>query len=619
MRKYIIPTYLLIFLSIGKVFAQSPTNIGWSGPGTSILNYNNACNDWSDFTCLGSGTATPSTFHTGVSYLIENDFTNTTACSDILQDVWMQVWDGDPNDCSSASPIGNPALNQMQIIPDGPTGIYFLTLSSMNTSAANNDCGDATGHDFTMQSAVIRYKQETTITNTTSTATLCMSEGKELNYSLSGPHNNPIPEWEVVVGDGQFIGNYFYPETSGTITLRARIGDCYDDISYQAVVSETAPNAIQGPNKICEGSLFTLEAIGGNTLANTTYEWGTGNIPGQNIIATTTNPIYQPDPIFSNTTYWVRKKGHIAPCDNYTLATFHEIEVYNDIPLVINAKICEGDTYYIGNYEFTTPLDQHIIVFQTQDLACDSTIILNLEIEPYPVGLFLSNDTICDGQSIILDAGNPGATYQWDNGSQERTIEVSDPGTYTVEITSPTGCSYTDTANIEVLYVYPEFSLIHVQSLGINKFRFEVLDPIDIHTVYWDMGDGSPLKHGFNIEHTYENSGNYVVNLSLESICGSISAQISAHALSLFEQEKNLYKWYPNPAKDYIILDTEDNHSIQSIRMIDITGRELLVKEWKNVQNNLLALDGFNAGIYYIQIIDKEGRILQSSPIEIRQ
>ncbi|MBL7941689.1 MAG: gliding motility-associated C-terminal domain-containing protein, partial [Flavobacteriales bacterium] len=40
-----------------------------------------------------------------------------------------------------------------------------------------------------------------------------------------------------------------------------------------------------------------------------------------------------------------------------------------------------------------------------------------------------------------LDAGNAGATYMWGDNSTDQTYEVFMPGLYTVNVTTPFGCS----------------------------------------------------------------------------------------------------------------------------------------------------------------------------------
>ncbi|MFD0793702.1 gliding motility-associated C-terminal domain-containing protein [Mucilaginibacter litoreus] len=61
----------------------------------------------------------------------------------------------------------------------------------------------------------------------------------------------------------------------------------------------------------------------------------------------------------------------------------------------------------------------------------------------------LGNDTtLFYGQSLLLDAGNPGSIYKWSDGSTQRTLLVKSPGTYIVQLTSPTGCGGADTINV---------------------------------------------------------------------------------------------------------------------------------------------------------------------------
>lgn len=62
------------------------------------------------------------------------------------------------------------------------------------------------------------------------------------------------------------------------------------------------------------------------------------------------------------------------------------------------------------------------------------------------VNLGPQNITACVYDTIVLDAGNPGSTYLWSNGSTERTISVATTGigfdiqAPSVVVTSPSGC-----------------------------------------------------------------------------------------------------------------------------------------------------------------------------------
>lgn len=63
-----------------------------------------------------------------------------------------------------------------------------------------------------------------------------------------------------------------------------------------------------------------------------------------------------------------------------------------------------------------------------------------------PLSVDLGNDTtLCTGSSLTLDAGYAGASYIWNNNSNNQTRTVSSPGTYNVIVTLSNGCSGRDT------------------------------------------------------------------------------------------------------------------------------------------------------------------------------
>ena len=70
--------------------------------------------------------------------------------------------------------------------------------------------------------------------------------------------------------------------------------------------------------------------------------------------------------------------------------------------------------------------------------------------QPAPVqtGIGFTDTVLCVGQSLMLDAGNPGAAYSWvsDAGfsSRERIVQLNQDGHYKLTVTSSTGCAATD-------------------------------------------------------------------------------------------------------------------------------------------------------------------------------
>ncbi|MBK9287779.1 MAG: gliding motility-associated C-terminal domain-containing protein [Flavobacteriales bacterium] len=62
----------------------------------------------------------------------------------------------------------------------------------------------------------------------------------------------------------------------------------------------------------------------------------------------------------------------------------------------------------------------------------------------------LGNDTtLCPGATLLLDAAEPGASYQWQNGPVTSSITVVQAGTYSVTVTNIAGCSATDAITVQ--------------------------------------------------------------------------------------------------------------------------------------------------------------------------
>jgi len=88
-----------------------------------------------------------------------------------------------------------------------------------------------------------------------------------------------------------------------------------------------------------------------------------------------------------------------------------------------------------------------VMVTHVCGVAADSII---LTVNPLP-SVFLGGDTtICNDESITLDAGPGFAGYIWQDGSTARTFTADAAGIYYVEVTDVNGCTDKDTIAISV-------------------------------------------------------------------------------------------------------------------------------------------------------------------------
>lgn len=81
---------------------------------------------------------------------------------------------------------------------------------------------------------------------------------------------------------------------------------------------------------------------------------------------------------------------------------------------------------------------------------CYSYDTVVVTIAPLPVVNLGADINDCAGDTITLDAQNPGASYLWSDGSTLQTLEVTASGTYSVTVTTPAHCTGSDNINIHL-------------------------------------------------------------------------------------------------------------------------------------------------------------------------
>ncbi len=131
--------------------------------------------------------------------------------------------------------------------------------------------------------------------------------------------------------------------------------------------------------------------------------------------------------------------------------------------------------------------------FGFDDVDIRSTVVLNdqitVNVTPLPTFDLGPDLTMCEGQSLILDAAVPGGTYLWQDGSTNPSVQASTAGNYNVTV-SANGCSSTDDIDLAfnplpVVDLGPDLSLCTGQSV--------VLDVTQPNASYgWSDGSGAP-------------------------------------------------------------------------------------------------------------------------------
>ncbi|MFT6746527.1 MAG: gliding motility-associated-like protein, partial [Glaciecola sp.] len=122
---------------------------------------------------------------------------------------------------------------------------------------------------------------------------------------------------------------------------------------------------------------------------------------------------------------------------------------------------------------------------------CRDSVGNNLVTDDRPNVNLRADKSLCMGSSVDFDAKNPGATYEWHDGSSSQTFTANQAGSVYVTVTSTNGCVGSDTA---IVTVPPGLTV----DLGPDQFvcqgnSFTLRSDYDAvtNTVLWSTGEST--------------------------------------------------------------------------------------------------------------------------------
>jgi gliding motility-associated-like protein len=267
---------------------------------------------------------------------------------------------------------------------------------------------------------------------------------------------------------------------AGTYYVTVTANNCSS--SDTIVITAVQPPNVGSDTSACEGVPIVLTA----GVVGQSYLWN-DNSTNATLTAITTG------------TYWVEvTNGACVMRDSIDVTVFALpiIDLGNDTTL------CPGNTLTLnaGNpgssYAWSTGAQSQTIVADSADMYvvtvtgtgnCLSTDSITIG---YLAPLNFSEEvSLCGSFNITLDAGNPGATYQWSNGATSQTIEVSTAGDYGVMVDLG-GCILYDTTTVTgvagegIVFIPNTFTpnkggpneIFYVYGDGINDFSMMIFN-----------------------------------------------------------------------------------------------------------------------------------------------
>lgn len=217
-------------------------------------------------------------------------------------------------------------------------------------------------------------------------------------------------------------------------------------------------------------------------------------------------------------------------------------------------------------------------------------------------------DSICPGDSVLLDAGNGFQNYIWNDGIAGQTRYVNIGDTFSVVATDSNGClNYSNSVLITAQFG-PNFSWLANGTLGIN---FDGNSGNSNANIQWDFGDSNTAS-GEDQMHIYLNPGTYWVCISQEiagcgilSFCDSVTV---GNATSIKEENIAKIELYPNPTNGKFSILHSEYTSIKA-RIWNSKGQFLHEFELNEETTSTLNLNFLPNGIYFVQILTEDQQV----------
>lgn len=292
--------------------------------------------------------------------------------------------------------------------------------------------------------------------------TVCPGEGTIiLSYLGGSPGSEALANW---YSDDQFLheigtGNDLeVPSPTATTTYYVRFESACDTSKPVAITvyvhAQPVPVFVEKDDQACISGTLSHYVIAG--LPGSKFSW---ILTGGTILADYGDSVLVDWSSIAGTYEISVTETSAFGCHSDPLTTLVNVSG-PDIELGPQRDLCDGNSVEIiprGHFTYQMWHDgstgtsyltdtTELIKIQVFDQAgCTAVDSVQVTLYPFPV-VNLGRDTaLCGNNSLILDAGNPGAMYLWSTGETTREIEVHAGEKHiSVEVTYGSDCSATD-------------------------------------------------------------------------------------------------------------------------------------------------------------------------------
>ena len=469
--------------------------------------------------------------------------------------------------------------------PNGGTGGNPNSGNGTNYGGGGAGGGNSNGGNGAPGAILITYETQGSFTPAVvGLPATCTEDGSVTisNYD-SGITYAFFPSGPSVSAGGVVTGT-----TAGsTYTVVANIGACSSDPSLPFTIEEQleAPTVeIAGGLSICEGNTTSLTASGAAT-----YVWDDPS-------TSTTSSVNVGAGTFTVT------GTNTAGCSDTATVTVTET-ISPVVDLGVDQEVCGQSTVTVdAGAGFTSYLWSNGADTQSADLesgtqwvevsdgTCTGSDTIVITANPNPEPMLSPNgaQVICDGGSLILDAGSGFANYVWSpNGEQTQTIEATASGSYSVTVLDDSGCEGNSDTVIVTIENLSDVSILADGPVDFCEGDSVVLDAGAGYDSYlWSNGDTTQtttVLAGGDYSVSGTSGGCAFASDTVEVSISSLQVSISASGTELsVDAGFASYQWFlngnpiPGANTETYVATSSGNFSVQVTDAIGCTGTAVL-------------------------------------------
>ncbi len=396
-------------------------------------------------------------------------------------------------------------------------------------------------------------------------------------YSGKDSNSVSVPPMHISVDDLHIVSNSFLdgkgiamPYVNLDIDGQARNLSAPDigADEFSSLANDAAAVTLDATNAICTGGNVSviIGNFGTNALSTVDIHWSVNGIQ---------QPVY----------YWT---GNLPP------ATFSS-------SIVLGTYLLSSTDTFVSWTELPNGIPDSYP--QTDSSCCNSVVTVTLP--------SLGPDvTVCSGTPVNLSAGNF-SSYLWSDGSTSSSINVTTSGVYWITVTSPSGCSMSDTIIVTIL---PSPAVPTIVQNGSNLLSSSVTGN------QWYL-NGNPISGATNQLYIAVTPGTYMVTVTDPNGCSSSSVPVTIVGIRDYESKENLLFVYPNPSTGSFNVEMEivDGDNVISLSLFDTQGRIVWASETKAQHGTKIIFninENLNSGIYMLEVQTQNRKIIEKVVIK---